>query len=450
MPFIPHTAEDESSMLKTLGISHIDELFTEIKSDFPIDLTALPLGLSELEVTRLMQQRQPILQPGRCFIGAGAYEHFIPAAVWQIASRGEFYTAYTPYQAEASQGSLQLMYEFQTMISNLMAMEVANASLYDGTTALGEAVLMAVRLQKQSKIHRILVPASIHPNYLAVLKTMITNRKIEFIECPMNVDTGALQLSKLPQHLPDLTAVIIPQPNFFGVLEDVDALTDFAHEQGALVIAVVNPIAMGLLKPPGEWGEKGADIVCGEGQPLGIPLSGGGPYFGFMCARSEYVRQLPGRIVGRTIDKQNRPGFTLTLQAREQHIRRGKATSNICTNQGLMVVAATIYLSLLGPLGLRQVMTASIKKANQLKQLLRELKGVTLLFGGGLLHEFVIRLPKPAAVIISDLSKQGLQAGYDLGITNPELKNCLLVCVTETKTEADLVFYQHMLARALT
>ena len=347
-------------MLDTVGVSDIEQLFDEIPANLRSrPLQHIPPAMSEQEISRLMLQRAE--QDGRplCFIGAGSYEHHIPAAVWQIVTRGEFYSAYTPYQAEASQGTLQLIYEFQSMMTALMAMDVSNASLYDGGSALAEAVLMAIRANRKSKSQRVLVPTTVHPAYRDTARTIAGNQHIELLELPYDEQGGHVSMDSLADYEgEDIAALVIAQPNFFGVLEDVDALTDWAHRNGAMVIAVVNPVAMALLKPPGRWGEKGADIAVGEGQPLGVPLSSGGPYFGFMCSKQQHVRQMPGRLVGRTVDRDGRAGYTLTLQAREQHIRRSKATSNICTNQGLLVTAATIHMALLGGEGLRRVALA--------------------------------------------------------------------------------------------
>jgi len=297
-----------------------------------------------MALMQLMSKRARQDEVELCFLGAGAYEHHIPAAVWDLANRGEFLTAYTPYQAEASQGTLQLIYEFQTMIARLTGMEVANASVYDGATALAEAMLMAVRANKSNKSKKIVVAGNLNPRYLAVCRSIVTNQGLELESLPIDSSSGTVSTDDLSA-LTDAAALVISYPNFFGGLDPVDGLTDAAAAAGALVIGVVNPTAMALLRPPGCWGERGADIVVGEGQPLGIPLASGGPYLGFMCCRKAYVRQMPGRIIGRTLDQTGQPGYALTLQAREQHIRRSKATSNICTNQGLLVTAATIYLS---------------------------------------------------------------------------------------------------------
>src|SRR5512135_2024182 len=376
MPFIPHTEEDVSAMLAAIGADSIEDLFDEIPPALKTGkLKDVPDGLSEMAVTRRAQERAA--QDGFYlnFIGAGAYEHHIPAAVWQIAGRGEYYTAYTPYQAEASQGTLQLIYEYQTMMTRLTGLDVSNASLYDGASALAEAVLMAVRSHKTSR--RVLVPKTVHPIYRRVANTTVRNQGIELVELDFDPATGK---TVLPADPGAFAGLVIPQPNFFGVLEDVHGMSDWAHAQGALAIALVNPTTLAVLEAPGKWGTKGADIAVGEGQPLGAPLASGGPYFGFMCCRQDFVRQMPGRIVGRTVDLDGKPGFALTLQAREQHIRRSKATSNICTNQGLLMTAATIYMSLLGPEGLERTAAASHARTRELLAALTRLKGVRAAF----------------------------------------------------------------------
>jgi len=451
MPFIPHTDADIREMLDTIGVPDIDALFDEIPEELrsrPLD--GVPEALTEMELGRLMSERAA--RDGRplVFIGAGAYEHHIPAAIWPIVTRGEFYSAYTPYQAEASQGTLQLLYEFQTMMTGLTGMQVSNASLYDGASALAEACLMAVRAHRKSKSSRILMPATVSPYYRQVAAAIAGNQNLNFEILPYCTEEGVTLPAALGRYEgQDVTAVVIQQPNFFGLLEDVDALTDWAHAHGALVIAVVNPISLAILRPPGEWGEKGVDIVVGEGQPLGVPLASGGPYFGFMTARLEHVRQMPGRIVGRTVDLDGQPGFTLTLQAREQHIRRSKATSNICTNQGLLVTAATIYMSLLGARGLEQVATTSQDRTSELVEALTRIKGVHLAFSGPRFHEAVLQLERPVAPVLEALAGRGIIGGYDLGEYYPELGDALLVCATETRTAGDIEAYAKSLAEIM-
>lgn len=451
MPFIPHTEQDVRDMLATIGVKQIDELFDEIPPELRSGgLSNVPDGLSEMAVSRLMSERAAEDSRTLCFAGGGAYEHHIPAAVWEIATRGEFYSAYTPYQAEASQGTLQLLYEYQTMMASLTGMDVSNASLYDGASALAEAILMAVRANRKAKTKRILVPRTVHPSYRKVVHTIVRHQGIMLEELDYDTRGGHIDPASLPQEPGDFVALVIPQPNFFGVLEEVDALTDWAHQHKALVIAVTNPVSLALLSPPGEWGETGADITCGDGQPLGAPLASGGPYFGFMCCRQEFVRQMPGRIIGRTTDLEGKPGFALTLQAREQHIRRSKATSNICTNQGLLVTAATIHMAMLGPAGLARVATACHDNTQDLLDKLQAVAGISQLFNRPLFHETVLRFDLPVQDVMRALSAQGIVGGVILEDDYPELKNCLLVCATETKTAADLDSYVDNLQRIST
>ena len=451
MPFIPHTDTDVQEMLAAIGVSDIEALFDEIPPALRVrSLERIPEGMNELQIMQLMQERAQ--QDGRPlnFIGAGAYEHHIPAAVWSIITRGEFYSAYTPYQAEASQGTLQSIYEYQSMITALTGMQVANASMYDGASAVAEACLMAVRAHRRSNAAHILLPRSVHPNYRAVTAAMTGNQGLKLDEQPYVRATGQTDLAALAASAgQDLTALVIQQPNFFGVLEDVDALTDWAHAHGALVIAVVNPTALALLKAPGQWGQRGADIVVGDGQPLGCPLSSGGPYFGFMATRQELVRQMPGRIVGRTVDLDGRPGFTLTLQAREQHIRRGKATSNICTNQGLLMMAGTVYLAIMGAEGLERVAAACMSRTSELVAALTRLPGVRAAFSAARFHEAVLLLERPVAPLLEQLAARGIEGGLDLAPWFPELGPALLVCATETRTLADISAYAAALGAAL-
>jgi len=449
MPFIPHTEEDVKAMLASIGAESIDELFDEIPAELKTGaLKRVPPGMSEMEISRLMFERAQADGFYLNFIGAGAYEHHIPAAVWQITTRGEFYSSYTPYQAEASQGTLQLLYEYQTMMASLTGMDVSNASLYDGASALAEAVLMAVRQHRTSR--RILIPQTVHPVYRSVVRAIVANQSIDVVEIPYDIESGQIIPEQLDQFAQEeFAALVIPQPNFFGVLEQVDALTDWAHSKQSLAIAVVNPISLAMLTPPGEWGNQGADIAVGEGQPLGIPLSSGGPYFGFMTCKQKLVRQMPGRIIGRTTDLDNREGFVLTLQAREQHIRRSKATSNICTNQGLMVTAATIYMSLLGPEGLYRVAAQSHENTLSLVEQLEKLPGVKRTFSSPFFHEAVLRLPKSATQVLDNLKAQGVLGGLLLEDRYSELDNSLLICATETKTVDDLDKYVKLFQQAL-
>ena len=458
MPFIPHSEADVQSMLAAIGVQRIDDLFDEIPASLKIAaLDGVPSGLSEMEVTRLMKARAAQDGTPLNFAGAGAYEHHIPAAVWTVVSRGEFYSAYTPYQAEASQGTLQLIYEYQTMMTRLTGMDVSNASLYDGATALAEAALMAERCARRGP-RRILVPRTVHPAYRKTLKTIVELQNIEVVEfdfCHEGANAGGVDPQWLAQQdFGAFTALVIPQPNFFGVLEDVDALTDWAHSKDALVIGVVNPVSLAVLKAPGRWGaessqNRGADIVCGDGQPMGVPLSSGGPYFGILACKQALVRQMPGRIVGRTTDLDGREGFALTLQAREQHIRRAKATSNICTNQGLLVTAATIYMAMLGPEGLRRVAANSMANAHALREKLRAIDGVQLLFARAQFHECAISVPIDAGELIERLAHKNIVAGVALEDDYPELGHALLTCATETKTHDDIDFFAAAMADAL-
>ncbi len=442
MPFIPHTKEDVQSMLAAIGVDSIENLFDEIPAELRAEgLTKVPAGVSEMEIARIMAEHADKDARALCFAGAGAYEHHIPAAVWEITTRGEFYSAYTPYQAEASQGTLQLLYEYQTMMASLTGMDISNASLYDGASALAEAVLMAIRANRKSKLKRILIPRTVNPQYRKVAHNICKGQGITFEELDFDMQGGHIDPATLPKEPGDIAALVIPQPNYFGVLEDIDVLTNWAHEHKALVIAVVNPTSLALLKAPGSWGEMGADITCGEGQPLGAPLSSGGPYFGFMACREKYVRQMPGRIIGRTVDLDGKEGFTLTLQAREQHIRRSKATSNICTNQGLLVTAATIYMALVGPDGLTKVAQASHTNTETLVKKLEATGKTHRLFNRPIFHEAVMKFDLPTEKLMTEMSTRNILPGVDMKEDYPELGNVMLVCATETKTEADLQRY---------
>jgi glycine dehydrogenase subunit 1 len=428
-------------MLARIGVADIEHLFDEIPAGLRVnDFDGIGKGLTEAEISRLMHERAGADKQPLCFLGAGAYDHYVPAAVWDIVTRGEFYSAYTPYQAEASQGTLQVIYEFQSMITSLTGLDVANASLYDGASAFAEACLMAVRANRKSRSRRILVPRTMHPTYRAVARTILAGQSLELVELPMREGRTALSALQALE-TEDFAAVAVQQPNFFGVLEPVDELTDWAHGHGGMLIAVANPIGLAVLKPPGKWGADGADIACGEGQPLGIPLSSGGPYVGYMASKASIMRQMPGRIAGRTLDLDGNPGFTLTLQAREQHIRRSRATSNICTNQGLMVTAATIYMSLLGADGLRQVALACHANTRALVEGLTELPGITRAFDAPYFHEAVLQLDRSAPELLGALAAQGILGGYDLSADYPELEPALLVCATEARSAGDIQHY---------
>lgn len=451
MPYIPHTEDDIRAQLKTIGASSTNELFDEIPESLRVHgFQNIPAGSSAMVMLQEASRLADTNRNGVCFIGAGSYEHHIPAAVWDIASRGEFLTSYTPYQAEASQGTLQLLYEFQTMIAELTGMDVANASLYDGATAVAEAILMAARINRRSKSNRILVAGTLHPLYRETIETIARNQHIELITLPFDAHKGVTSLSTLePYQGEDITAMVIVQPNFFGCFEPVDALSDWAHANNVVRIACVNPVSLALLKPPGEWGRHGVDIVCGEGQALGVPMASGGPYFGFFSTRMEHVRQMPGRLIGRTVDADGKTGFSLTLQAREQHIRRGKATSNICTNQGLLVTAATIHMSLLGPDGLRLVAQQCHQNTNKLVDALVQIPGVERVFSPPVFHEALLRFDRPLDDILMALRQEGIHGGYPVQAHYPELANTLLVCATEMRTESEIRDYIRVLTHIL-
>lgn len=458
MPFVPHTEADVTAMLAEIGAPNISALFDEIPPHLANgSLQDVPAGRSEMAMLQLLAERAEQDAGYTCFIGAGSYDHHIPAAVWDITTRGEFMTAYTPYQAEASQGTLQLIYEYQSMMATLTAMDVSNASVYDGASGLAEAMLMALRGNKKNKGGLILVADSVHPNYTAASRNIVKNQRIQ-IE-PLSLQArGIVDVDQLPTDVAP-AAVVIQQPNFFGRLEDVDVLTDWAHACGALVIAVVNPMTLSVLKPPGQWGnpgdwgDAGADIVCGDGQPFGVPMASGGPSFGFTCCRQSLVRQMPGRIIGQTEDVDGKVGYALTLQAREQHIRRGKATSNICTNQGLLVTAGTIYLSLVGPVGLREVALQSHRGAMALFDQVTKIPGVSAVFEGPHFHEFAIRLPVPATEVIEMMMAQGILPGLALSefVADlvPDAQHTLLVAVTEKRTTAEIARYVSVLQDVL-
>ncbi len=451
MPYIPHTEEDTQEMLHAIGVKDTQALFDEIPASLQYaGFQNMPAGINEMDLLKEAQQLANTNRNGICFLGAGCYEHHIPAAVWDITSRGEFLTAYTPYQAEASQGTLQLLYEFQTMICELTGMDVANASMYDGATSMAEAILMAVRVNKHSKTNRILVAGTIHPLYRETIDTILTSQHIEIITLPFDAQQGITSLSALDSYTgEDITALVIAQPNFFGCLESVDQLSDWAHANKIISIGCVNPVSLALIKPPGLWGEHGVDIACGEGQPLGSPMASGGPYFGFLSTRMAHVRQMPGRIIGCTVDKEGKRGFSLTLQAREQHIRRAKATSNICTNQGLLVTAAAIHMSLLGAEGLRQVASQCHQNTHELVEMLTQIDGVSQVFSAPYFHEALLKLNKPVEDVLKQLAQAGITGGYAVGTFYPQLQDTLLVCATEMRTLEDLKLYANTLKSIL-
>ena len=426
MPFIPHSEADVRAMLKTIGVQRIDDLFDEIPPALLIDeLRNVPPGLNEMDVTRLLKERAAQDGTPLNFAGAGAYEHHIPAAVWAIVSRGEFYSAYTPYQAEASQGTLQLIYEYQTMMTRLTGMDVSNASLYDGATALAEAVNLA---RSAGSRGRVLVSAAVDPRYVDTLRTY--GRGAGYQPEVFDVVDGR---GGEPEVTDDVACVIVQHPNAYGLLEPARELFGAAHAGGARAIQVFDPLSLGVLAPPGDLR---ADIAVAEGQVLGNHLNHGGPYLGVIATRLDDVRRLPGRLVGETLDVDGRTGYVLTLQAREQHIRREKATSNICTNQTLMAIAATVYLGWLGPQGLEELGRRCMSKAAYAAERLSEVPGVEMLFDDApFFKEFPIRLPRPAAEVRDAL----IERGYLGGVPLPDADgHALLVAVTERRSRDEI------------
>ena len=432
--YIPNTDTDRAKMLETLGINSVEELFEIVPAQQRYPQLDLPDPLSEMEVKRLLQalaEKNSDLNHHPCFLGAGSYHHFVPSVVDHIASRGEFYTAYTPYQPEVSQGTLTSIYEFQSMVCALTGMDAANASMYDGATAMAEAGLMAARVTHRYKL---LVASSIHSTYRRVLRTYTQGIGMEIQEIGRAED-GVVDTSQAEQLLDDGTAALLVQhPNFLGGLEDLALLSELAHSVGALLVVCADPISLGLLKAPGDLG---ADIVVGEGQCLGSPPSYGGPYVGLFACRQKYLRQIPGRLVGMATDAEGRRGFVLTLQPREQHIRREKATSNICTNEALVALAAGTYLAVMGRQGLRQVAELCYHKAHYAAEAIAALPGYERL-GGRFFKEFVIRTPVPASEVNDQLWGHGIIGGYELAKDYPDLAQCLLFCVTEMNTRQDI------------
>ncbi len=437
MTFNPHTAGDRAEMLEAIGVDRIEDLFGAVPESVRFPDLQLPRTLTEMEAAARLAElaaRNSAANGGSTFLGAGSYNHYVPATVGQILSRGEFYTAYTPYQPEVAQGTLQVIYEFQSMVAALLGMEVANASMYDGATALAEGALIAVSSTK--KKHRLVMSGTVHPAYRAVVRTYLTGLPVELVELPVPTTGFMARPEDLAPYLGEgLAGVIVQYPNFFGGIEDVAAMADAVHAAGGSLIVSTYPVPLGLLKSPGELG---ADVVAAEGQALGVAQSYGGPYVGLLATRREFVRQLPGRLAGVTTDSEGKRGFVLTLQTREQHIRREKATSNICTNQGLMATAATVYMSSVGPAGFREVATRCYLNAHYLADQLSTLDGYELLLDGDFFHEFVVRTPKPAAEINRSLLRAGIVGGYDLSHVDGSLDHALLLCATELNDRASI------------
>ncbi len=440
MPFIANTDEQREQMLAAIGVEGIEDLFADIPAELRCKGLNVPPGLTEQEVRAKIAALGEHNSSGLIsFLGGGFYDHFIPAALGAIVSRSEFYTSYTPYQPEISQGTLQAVYEYQSAICRLTGMEAANASLYDGGTAVYEAIMMALRITRRRKV---IVDDTVSPIYRKMVRSYTNNLGIALLETPS--DEGLPDRRAIAEQIDDDTAAVIVQnPNFFGCLDDMTDLADLVHRRGGLLIVSCYPISLGLLKTPGQMD---ADIVVGEGQSLGMNVSFGGPYLGFMATRMKYVRKMPGRIAGRTVDAQGREGFVLTLQAREQHIRREKATSNICTNEGLCALTSLVYMSLLGKRGLQELGEVCARKADYARSLLVKVPGVTMRFPGRwYFNEFVLNLPIAADKVIRGLFNRGLAAGFPLGRYYPQMNNCLLVAVTEQRTKEEIDFLAHAL-----
>jgi glycine dehydrogenase subunit 1 len=443
MPYLYNTLEDQAAMLAAIGAGSVDELFAMVPAEMRLGRElALPPAMSEIELTQHMATlaaKNEHAGSKVCFLGGGSYDHFIPAAVDELAGRGEFYTSYTPYQAEVSQGNLQVVFEYQTLIARLTGLDVSNASLYDGGSAAAEAVLMAISSTK--RYGKVIVPASLHPEYRQTIATYLENLSVELVT--IGTPRGTVQPGDLAAAVDDSTAcIVVQQPNFFGCLEDAQSLATIAHDAGALVVAAFDPISLGLLKRPGDWG---ADIAVAEGHTLGTPMQYGGPYLGIMACRENLVRRMPGRIAGETVDRRGKRCFVLTLQTREQHIRREKATSNVCTNQGLFALRATIYLALLGPQGLRETANVCLQKSRYAAERICELDRFERAFDASTFKEFVVRDRENR---VNDLLASALDAGFlagvPLGRWYPELDDCLLVAVTEKRTRQEIDWLTHI------
>jgi glycine dehydrogenase subunit 1 len=437
MPYLYNTPEDEREMLSAIGASSVSELFAVVPNELRLhrDLN-LPAALTELELTQhLVDLANGNQHVGNlvCFLGAGSYDHFVPAVVDAIPSRGEFYTSYTPYQAEVSQGNLQAMFEYQTLVARLTGMDVSNSSLYDGGSASAEAVLMAMSASKRHR--RVVTSASVHPEYRRIVQTYLANLETELVT--VGSPRGNTDLAALADAVDDESAcVLLQHPNFFGCLEDVQAITQLAHRSGTLVIQIFDPISLGLLKRPGDYG---VDIAVAEGQSLGSAMAYGGPYLGMLACRSELVRRMPGRIVGQTVDRHGQRCFVLTLQTREQHIRREKATSNICTNQGLLALRATVYLAQLGPHGLRELAELCLRKARYAAERITAAKRWRLAFSQPTFKEFVVRdTAGQVHEMLAGALQEGFLAGVPLGTWYPELADCWLMAVTEKRTRDEI------------
>lgn len=436
MDYIPNTQHDKEIMMKEMGISSFEALLEDIPRTLREFSLPLHHGLSEPQVFNILKNlSEENISTNKCisFLGAGAYEHYIPSIVDHLASRSEFYTCYTPYQPEVSQGTLQVIYEYQTLMCELTGMDISNASLYDGSTALAEAALLAIHLKEKNKI---ICSRAIHPEYRQVLRTYAKGLRTEIIE--IGTPDGTMDINQLEKAMDDKTAAVLVQsPNFFGCIEDMQTISDITHKYDTLFVACVNPISLGLLRPPGEYN---ADIAVGEAQVLGNYLNYGGPYLGFFTIKKDLLRRMPGRIAGETVDRRGRRCFTLTLQAREQHIRRHKATSNICTNQALLALRACIYLCALGKKGMEELANINIQKSHYAYERLRTLNNFQPVFKKPFFHEFVFKTHDHIRIsnINKYLLKKGIIGGLELSQWYPDMDNCMLLCVTETKTKTSI------------
>jgi glycine dehydrogenase subunit 1 len=421
-------------MLAKIGVASLEELFQQVPAAVRLKRTlAIPPALSEIELTQHMQGLAARNNTNAvCFLGGGSYDHFIPSVVDAVAGRSEFYTAYTPYQAEVSQGSLQAFFEFQTLICQLTGLDVANASLYEGGSAVTEAVIMALNVTP--KRHKVLIAESVHPEYRLTLNTYLANLDAQITTLP--TPRGTLDPDEVKRAIDDQTVcVVVQHPNFFGCLEEVEALAAAAHAKGALFIVSFDPISLGLLKRPGQYG---ADIAVAEGQSLGNPMTFGGPYLGLLACREEFVRKMPGRLVGETTDRNSKRCWVLTLQTREQHIRREKATSNICTNQGLMALKATAYLAALGPQGLRETAELCTRKAHYAAEQLSSIGGIHMRFDRPFFKEFTIQIRDLIPPLLERMVDAGFHAGLHLGRWYSQFADCVTVAVTEKRTKAEI------------
>jgi len=435
--YIPNSPDERAEMLRQVGVASIENLFDSVPEDLRLrNSLNVPAALSEIELLAKFDRLAARNDAARrvSFLGAGAYSHYIPTIVDHLISRSEFFTAYTPYQPEISQGTLQAIFEFQTLICQLTGMDIANASMYDGSTVMAEAVLMAERVTRRSKV---IASSAIHPEYLAVAHTYVQHAGIELRHAPFDEVTGQTPVSAFDSIDDQTAAVVVQSPNFFGCIEDLQALADKAHAAGALlIVAITEAMSLGLLRSPGACG---ADIVVAEGQSFGVPLSFGGPYVGLFATRDKYARQIPGRLVGEAYDQKGRRGFVLTLATREQHIRREKATSNICTNEGLIALAATIYLETMGPRGIQEVAQQCAQKAHYAARKIAEIEGFSLPFSAPFFNEFVVRAPSAAAGLLARLANEkGIDGGIALSRYDADRPNDFLVCVTETNAREQI------------